>query len=239
MTEPLDLLVFAPHPDDAEIGAGGIIAKLCREGKRVGIADMTQGEWGTKGDAKTRMREAEEASKILGLSERVCLGLPDGRLVPSIEQRTKVAECIIYLKPQLVLAPADDPHPDHCAAQRLVRDAVLIARLPKSDPSGHWSVKRLAFYGIHADQSPDLLVDISRDLDTKIASIEVYRSQFDNPQLPDGYTYLATEDQVGRARNRALYYGQMVNRAAAEALWLETPPVCDDPLGLLLATPEQ
>ena len=77
----LDILAFGAHPDDIELGAGGTIAKAIAEGKKVGVIDLTKGELGTRGTAETRKIEAENASKILGLSVRENLGFADGFLL--------------------------------------------------------------------------------------------------------------------------------------------------------------
>ncbi|MBE7557452.1 bacillithiol biosynthesis deacetylase BshB1 [bacterium] len=227
----LDLLVFAPHPDDAEIATGGLLAKLARQGRRVGIVDLTRGSWGTKGDADTRVREAAAAAKVLGLCVRECLALPDGRLEPTMQQRRLVAECIRRLRPRIVLAPLeDDPHPDHHAAHHLVRGASLWARLPKAEVVGEpWSVRRLVFYPLHrSDGRPSFLVDINEHLETKLAAMACFASQFIDAVLPEGYTYLATSDYLARARANAAYYGQMAGTLAAEAYWTDTPPVVGD-----------
>jgi len=240
MNAPLDLLVFAPHPDDGEIGVGGTLARLARAGRRVGIADMTRGEWGTKGDPETRMREAARASTVLGLAARECLQLPDSRIVPDLATRAIVAECLRRLRPYVVLAPLpEDPHPDHRATTQLVRDALLVARLPKADlPLQAWSVRRLVYYSVHTGDRPSLLVDISEQLETKLSAMACYRSQFERPTLPEGYTYLATSDYIARTRANAAFYGQMGRVQAAEPLWLEWPPLVQDPLRCILGEDE-
>ena len=240
MNAPLDFLVFAPHPDDAEIGVGGMLALMSRQGHRVGVVDMTRGEWGTKGDAETRMREAERAGTVLGLAARECLGLPDSRVVPSLEYRAVVAEALRRLRPHVVLAPLpDDPHPDHRATTELVRDALLVARLPKADlPLSAWSVRRLGYYSVHTGDRPSVLVDISEHLETKLSAMSCYRSQFDQPVLPEGYRYLATSDYLSRVRANAAYFGQMGRVEAAEPLWLEWPPLVKDPFHCVIGEDE-
>ncbi len=237
MNEPLDLLVFAPHPDDAEIATGGLLAKLAVEGRRVGVVDLTRGAWGTKGDPDTRMHESAEASQLLGLCVRECLALPDGRLEPTLPQRRLVAECIRRLRPRVVLAPLeDDPHPDHRAGHHLVRGASLWARLPKAEVVGEpWSVRTLAFYPLHTDNSqrPSFLVDISAQLETKLAAMACYKSQFIDALLPQGYAYVATSDYLALARANAAYYGQLARVQAAEAYWMDAPPVVGDVVGML------
>lgn len=236
----LDLLVLAPHPDDAEIGAGGLLARLAREGWRVGVVDMTGAQWGTKGDPDTRMSEAAEAGRVLGLAARECLGLGDAQLEASLPNRRIVAECLRRLRPRVLLAPLeDDPHPDHRAAHHLARGASLWARLPRAEIAGEpWSVQTLGFYPLHMDRTgrPSLLVDISAVLETKLEAMACFSSQFVNPALPEGYRYLATGDYLALARANAAHYGQLARVAAAEAFWLDRPPLAADPLGIFLAS---
>ena len=76
-----DVLVLSAHPDDAELGAGGTIAKLTNEGKHVVLVDCTAGELGTRGTPELRTAEANAAAKALGVTERVILSMPDGTCV--------------------------------------------------------------------------------------------------------------------------------------------------------------
>src|SRR5690606_7977193 len=126
----LDILVIAVHPDDAELGCAGTILKHIAEGKKVGIVDLTQGELGTRGTVETRYVEAEEASKILGLSARENLKMRDGFFKNDESHQLKVIGAIRKYQPEIVIANAMvDRHPDHGRASDLVNDSIFLAGL--------------------------------------------------------------------------------------------------------------
>jgi len=177
---PLDLLVFAAHPDDAEIGMGGTIAKHAREGFAVGIIDLTYAEMSSNGNVETRQREAAEASEALGLAVRENLGLPDRRLSPVPEQVDRMVEAIRRYRPRLVFAPYHiDRHPDHIAASRMAEEAVFNAKLRKYMPElPAWTVEQLYFYMINDFHVPQLVIDVSDVHEIKMTALKAYRSQF-------------------------------------------------------------
>ena len=122
----LDVLVFGPHPDDAELGCGGAIIKATRKGLQVGIVDLTGGEMGTKGDKETRLKEAQKAKEILGVKFRENLGFPDGYLGTGEKEEfiLAITNKIREFKPKIVLAPYwDDRHPDHIVASEMITKA--------------------------------------------------------------------------------------------------------------------
>src|ERR1051325_2843113 len=99
----LDILVLAAHPDDAELGCGGTILKHIAMGHKVGVVDLTRGELGTRGPPETRAKEAAESARILGLSVRENLGLPDGFFVNDQQHRLEVVKAIRKFQPEIVL----------------------------------------------------------------------------------------------------------------------------------------
>src|SRR5262245_52254041 len=110
----LDVLVCAPHPDDAELGMAGTILCLKAQGLKLGVLDLTDGEPTPHGDRETRARETAEATRILGLDWRGNLGLPNRSLEPTLEARRQVAGMFRRLKPRWLFAPYwVDAHPDH------------------------------------------------------------------------------------------------------------------------------
>src|SRR5262249_31046334 len=114
MDDPLDILAFAPHPDDAEIGCAGSLILAAARGRRVAVADLTAGEGSTRGTVERRTQETAEASARMGLCARFALGLPDMALAPVPEQRQPIIDLIRATRPRIVLAPyAEDRHPDH------------------------------------------------------------------------------------------------------------------------------
>ena len=134
---PLDYLIIAPHPDDAELGMGGTIALLLSQRASVGVLELTDGEPTPHGSPAIRQQETEAASAVLGLTWRGCLGLPNRRLEATLEARARLAGIIRQLRPRVLFAPYwEDTHPDHVAASALVDAARFWSKLTKSDLAG-------------------------------------------------------------------------------------------------------
>src|ERR1043165_1492002 len=139
----LDILAIAAHRDDVEQTCGGTLLKAAQQGKRTGILDLTQGELGTRGDAKSRKEEAEAAAKILKVSWRDALDIPDGRVENSWENRLKIARVIREQRPRVVILPYWlGRHPDHYTCLTLGFEACFLAGLAKLDLSGSSKVDR-------------------------------------------------------------------------------------------------
>jgi len=175
-----DILVFAPHPDDAEIGAGGTMARQARLGYRVVVCDLTRGEMASNGTTEERESEAAEAARLLGLAARENLGLPDRGLDPTPEKVRAVAEAVRRWRPSVVLAPvAEDRHPDHASAGRLIREGIFNAGLARFDCAGEpHRVGAVARYFVNHAGEPDFVVDISNVWELKRAALQAYSSQF-------------------------------------------------------------
>lgn len=213
-TQQLDILVFGAHPDDAEIGMGGTIAKHAAAGYRVGICDLTHAEMSSNGTVETRRLEALEAGRILGLAERSCLGLPDRGLYVCPEQIAAITREIRRLKPRIVFAPYwRDRHPDHEMCSVLAKEAVFNAKLrhylPGIEPV---TVEKLIFYYINDVYDPSLLVDVSDVYERKRESLRAYRTQFHPADA--GGDYVQTPLTQGflekvEARDRVLGQQQM------------------------------
>jgi len=191
----LDILVVAPHPDDAEIGAGGAILKCKAQGFTVGVLDLTDGEPTPLGSPEIRARETAAATEILGLDWRENLGLPNRTLLPTLEARAKLAGVFRLTRPRWILAPYwVDAHPDHLAATELVEAARFWAKLSKTDLPGrpHYPERIFYYHGFHLRQIPQpaFILDISDCFEKKRAAIECYRSQFVDNQPPDPPTFL-------------------------------------------------
>jgi len=176
----LDLLVFAAHPDDAEIGMGGAIVKAVRSGQKVGLIDLTYAEMSSNGDVRTRQREAAAASAILGLTVRDNLGLPDRGLNGAPEQIAAMVSAIRRYRPRAVFAPYTvDRHPDHIACGRMAEEAVFNAKLRRYRPEEPaWTPNMLYFYFINDVHTPQLLMDVSDVHERKMEALRAYRSQF-------------------------------------------------------------
>jgi bacillithiol biosynthesis deacetylase BshB1 len=221
----LDILVIAPHPDDAELGMAGAILKFKAEGRRVGVLDLTSGEPTPHGSVETRQRETIAATKILGLDWRGNLDLPNRSLEPTLEARALLAGVIRQQRPRWLFAPYwIDAHPDHVAATELVEAARFWAKLTKTDlPGEPCHPERIYnYFCIHLRQAivPAFVLDISAHWEKKAASIAAYQSQFVAGRTADPPTFL---DQL---RDEAAYWGKMIGVPYGE------PFACREPLGL-------
>src|SRR6266511_709416 len=137
MTAQIDLLAFGPHPDDLEIGLGGTLARHAAQGHAVGLCDLTRGEMSSNGTPEERLKEAEEARKVIGAAWRENLGLPDRAIGTDPQQALRVVELIRRSRPRAIALPYwQDRHPDHVAASALLRDAVFNAKLRRYDAAG-------------------------------------------------------------------------------------------------------
>ncbi|MFM7292915.1 MAG: bacillithiol biosynthesis deacetylase BshB1 [Planctomycetia bacterium] len=180
----LDVLVIAPHPDDAELGMGGTIALMLSQGLSVGVLDLTDGEPTPRGSRETRARETAAATAALGLPWRENLGLPNRHLRATLTARAALAGVIRRVRPRWLFAPHwIDAHPDHVAATRLVEAARFWAKLTKCDLAGEpWHPERIYYYWcVHLKlvRQPAFVVDTSATWATKWASLACYSSQFD------------------------------------------------------------
>jgi bacillithiol biosynthesis deacetylase BshB1 len=146
MATALDILAIAAHRDDVEQTCGGTLLKMAQRGYRTGILDLTQGEMGTRGTAQERAREAAEAAKILHVSWRQALDIPDGRVENTWENRLKVARVIREQRPRVVILPYwEGRHPDHYTASKLGYEACFLAGLAKLEVEQTLSSQHSAF----------------------------------------------------------------------------------------------
>ncbi|MBI2453226.1 bacillithiol biosynthesis deacetylase BshB1, partial [Candidatus Peregrinibacteria bacterium] len=172
----LDALVFAAHPDDAELSMGGTIARLTKAGLKVGIVDFTKGELGTRGSAELRQQEAFKAAIILKVAVRENLNIPDGNIQRTRDNLMKVIMSIRKFKPKIIFAPYfNDRHPDHIDASKLVKEAMFssglikIKTFEKEVPQNAFRPKKLFYYMQTYTFEPSFIVDIS---DTFIDKME-------------------------------------------------------------------
>ncbi|HEY3969034.1 MAG TPA: bacillithiol biosynthesis deacetylase BshB1 [Planctomycetaceae bacterium] len=182
MANALDLLIVAPHPDDAEIGVGGTILRSKAQGLSVGVLDLTSGEPTPHGSLEIRARETAAATAVLQLDWRDNLGLPNRNLEPTLAARRALAEVFRRTRPKIIFAPYwEDAHPDHIAATQLVDAARFWAKLSKSDLAGapYWPPRMLYYFSIHLKIHPQasFVIDISDQIDAKMQAIGCYESQ--------------------------------------------------------------
>lgn len=221
----LDILVLAVHPDDAELGCSGTILKHLALGKKVGVVDLTQGELGTRGSAQIREKEAAAAAKILGLTVRENLAIPDGFFQNTSQYQLKVIETIRKYQPEIIITNAyHDRHPDHGRASDLVSDSVFLSGLRKIEtisPDGQtqqpWRPHLLLHFIQDMYIQPDIVVDVTEHWDKKLESIFAYQSQFHNPEWEEEpQTYISSPEFIAVVESRAREFGKAINVKFAE-----------------------
>ncbi|HVN74935.1 MAG TPA: bacillithiol biosynthesis deacetylase BshB1 [Thermoanaerobaculaceae bacterium] len=219
MVERCDLLAVGAHPDDVDLGCGATLACVAARGARVGIVDLTAGELGTRGDVELRRREAEEAGRVLGVTWRACLGLPDGGLGVHVDgQAAAVVGVLRIARPRVVLLPhPGDPHPDHAAAAALiVRGAFLSGLARWGEELGPPSRPRLllTYPGPRQILEPVLVIDTAAEYARKRAALASHASQFDPAAGPP--THLATGHFLAAVEGRDRACGNLIGSEFGE-----------------------
>ena len=230
---PLDILAIAAHRDDVEQTCGGTLLKMAQRGRRTGILDLTQGEMGTRGTAEDRAREAADAAKILRVSWRQALDIPDGRVENTFENRLKVARVIREQRPRVVILPYwKGRHPDHYTASTLGYEACFLAGLAKLDVSlartpsqanqddaaarlpPHRPFK-IIYATLYYDVRPTFVVDITELFEARFQALMAYKSQFSDQEA--GKDLFPAQAEI-RARIDAMarFYGLLGGVTYAE-----------------------
>ena len=226
----LDILAFGAHPDDVELGCGGTIAKEIANGKIVGIVDLTRGELGTRGTAETRKQEAAQSAKILGVTVRENLGFADGFFVNNRLHQLEIIKLIRKYQPEIVLCNAiDDRHIDHGKGSDLVSDACFLSGLVKIETKDTnedhnqkpWRPKQVYHYIQWKSIEPQVVVDISGFIDTKMESVLAYRTQFYDASSKEPETPISSKNFTDSIRYRAQDLGRLVGVEHAEGFTVE------------------
>lgn len=224
----LDILIFAAHPDDAELSMGGTIAKLTKHKLKVGIIDMTRGEQGTRGTAETRQREAFQAAGILKLAIRENLEIPDGNIEIKKENIIKVVMAIRKYKPKIIFAPYfNDRHPDHIDASNLVKRAMFstglskVKTFEKEKMQDHYRPQKLYYYMQTYTFNPSFIVDISESFEDKMKAVRVYSSQFYDPKSVEPETFISKPNFIKYIESRAQFYGFKIHKDYGEGFFSE------------------
>lgn len=224
----LDVLVFAAHPDDAELAMGGTIAKLSISEVKVGIIDLTRGELGTRGTAETRQQEAFNAAIALKVAVRENLEIPDGDIKNSKENLMKVIIAIRKFKPKIVFAPYfNDRHPDHIDTSHLIKRAMFstglskIKTFDKEVPQNHYRPEKLFYYMQTYTFDPTFIVDISDTFDLKMKAVESYSTQFHNPKSKEPETFISRPGFINYIKSRAEFYGFSIGKSYGEPFFCE------------------
>jgi bacillithiol biosynthesis deacetylase BshB1 len=216
----LDLLAIAAHPDDVELTCGGTLLVAAEQGYKTGILDLTAGEMGTRGNPETRLKESAKAAKILRVSHRENLRLPDAHLEVNQEYKLAVARRIRALRPHTVILPYwEGRHPDHYIAARLGYEGCFLAGLKQLPIAGQAFRPFKILYSTvyYRDVRPTFVVDITRHFDRRYRAILAYHSQF-RPKSRDKKSKVDIPlDRLHHEVNLiARYYGQMAGVQYAE-----------------------
>ena len=231
----VDLLAIAAHRDDVELTCAGTLLRAVDLGQTTGILDLTQGETGTRGSAELRAEEAMKAAKLMGVSERRNAGLPDAHLANTDEMRRVVVEQIRHFRPRVVILPFPvGRHPDHRLASELARDACFLAGLAKYDAPGipHRPHKILYALAYREDPvKPTFVVDISAQMERKMAAIRCYASQFDGAKNA-GEIFPTGQDLYSLVEVQNAHYGSLIRTRYGEPFFTHETMKVDDVVGL-------
>ena len=217
----LDILAVAAHPDDVELGCSGTLLMEIKNGKKVGIVDLTQGELGTRGTIETRKAEAEKSAKVMGVSVRENLKMADGFFQNDRTHQLQLVRSIRKYQPEIILGNAlEDRHPDHGRAARLIADSAFLSGLQKIETKDEQGTMQAAWrpkYVFHFIQDrylvPSFVIDITDVFEDKMASIACFASQFyvngaeddDEPQ-----SYISTPEFLDSVIARARMMGKRI-----------------------------
>ena len=241
---PLDLLAIAAHRDDVEQTCGGTLLKMAERGYRTGILDLTQGEMGTRGTADDRASEASEAARILKVSFRQALDIPDGRVENTWENRLKVAAVIRQQRPRVVILPYwQGRHPDHYTCSTLGYEACFLAGLAKlqvnpaltksgADAGPDWTTKphrpfKIVYASLYYDIRPSFVVDITNQFEARLESIYAYKSQFTDQEAGKG-DFPAHAEIRDRVATMARFFGILAGVKYAEPFLQKEVGLVDD-----------
>ncbi len=220
-----DFLLIGAHPDDVEWGAGGMCLLLKMKQISFAIADLTQGELGSRGTPEIRQKEAALAADRLGAASRESLKMPDGQLTDTPESRMRVASLIRRFRPNVVVSPFwRDRHPDHAAAGAMVRNSLLYCALRKTDdPYPPHKPALFLYYLLHHFERPSLVIDISAGYPEKLSVLRLHNSQFSQTACQFGVIPLGLNDYLYGLESRDRFYGSLIGVTHGEAFVLNTP----------------
>ncbi len=230
---PLDILALAAHRDDVEQTCAGTLLKMAERGRRTGILDLTQGEMGTRGSMEDRAREAAEAARILKVSWREALDIPDGRVENTWDNKLKIAAVLRHQRPRVLILPYwEGRHPDHYTASILGYEAAFLSGLSKLplEGSAHRPFK-IIYASLYRDVRPTFVVDITDQFETRFASLMAYKSQFTDQEAGSGI-FPAQKEIRARVESMARYYGMLGGVMYAEPFVQKEVGLVDDVLAI-------
>ncbi len=218
-----DILAFGVHPDDVELSCAGTLIASIAEGKKVVVADLTQGELGTRGTAATRRKEAAAAAKVMGIHARENLGMADGFFQHDEKNLLKIIRVIRKYRPEIILCNAlDDRHPDHGRSAKLVADAAFLSGLrkivthEKNKKQEAWKPAYTFHYIQDVYMKPDFVFDISAVHEQKLRAILCYGTQFNVQPGNSVQTYISSPEFFESIKARALMMGKRIGVQYAE-----------------------
>ncbi len=233
LPEPVDVLAFAPHPDDVELCAGGLMLRLGDDGRRLVVVEFTRGEASSRGTPASRAEETEAATRLMGLVGRENLGLPDTGLEPTAAMTEPVTAAIRRWRPRVVLGPCrEDLHPDHVAAAHIVQRAYYLATIGRAPGDGlpaHRPDALLEYYG-HKEPNPSFVVDVSDVWKRRLDLAGCYASQLGLDGLEGPTTNIASPDFMRRLEARYAYWGARIGTRYAEPYRTDRLVPIDDPV---------
>jgi len=213
----LDILAIGAHPDDVELSCSGTLMIHQKQGQKIGILDLTQGELSSRGSVETRQQESATASAILQLDVRENLNFKDGFFQNDEQHQREIIRMIRKYKPNIVLATAPkDRHPDHSRSSALIKDSCFLSGLIKIETEldgqlqAPWRPKRIFNYIQDQYLEPDFIIDITSVFDLKLNSILAYATQFQS-ELGDGpMTYISTDEYLNTVTYRNIMMGKKI-----------------------------
>lgn len=230
---PADVLAFGPHPDDVEICAGGLLARLGDAGYRCVIVDVTRGEAATRGTPETRAEEAAAAAACLGLVGRENLGLPDAGVRVCAEMEEPVVAAIRRWRPKVVLSPCrEDRHPDHVASANLIFRAFYAATIALAPGGGlppHRPDALIEYFG-HLEPTPSFVVDVSDVWERRMDAVRCYASQFGSEGDDAPVTNISSPEFIDRVESRFRYWGSRIGARYGEPFRVDRAVAVDDPV---------
>lgn len=231
--EKVHILAIGAHPDDVELSCSGTLMKAIDAGKKVGILDLTRGELGTRGSAELRIKEAENARKLIGASFRINLGMKDGFFSDDEVHQLSIIEVIRACRPQIVLVNAPrDRHPDHAKGAKLEQKACFLSGLRRIETKYNgqmqeaWRPRLVMNYIQDFFIEPHIVVDISGYWDRKMDAIMSFGSQFYDPNSNEPQSAISSEAFLDVLKGKAQTFGRYAGFDYGEGF------VADRPIGV-------
>lgn len=231
----IDILAIGAHPDDVELSCGGTLIKAVRQGRRVGIVDVTEGELGTRGSREIRATEARNAAAVIGVHYRTNLSIPDGNIEKTPENVLRLVTVIREVRPDVLLIPHSiDRHPDHESSHILCRKAWFDSGLRRVEsslggtPQEAFRPRAVYHYMQWHEFTPSFIVDVSDTYDVRVEAMRAYKSQFFDPNSDEPGTVLSTPAFLEMIRTRLEYYGDKIGVQYGEAFYSPAPLAIPD-----------